>query len=95
MTSPYFFQHADKGWNDKIVFASYCPLGAIGKLFRGNDILMVATYLKTFWNYKPIDWLYYDLQSLAACGYPRHNCESKARAVVLGYQPPLFYHKGK
>lgn len=89
------FQHADREWNDGIIYGSYCPLGAIGKLFSHKDILTVATYLKTFWNYKPLDWLYFDLKFLVACTYPQTDCAERANAAVLEYTPSLFSHKGK
>lgn len=88
-------EHANQEWKDGIIFASYCAQGAIGKLFFNKDILTVSTYLKTFWNYKPLDWLYWDLKSLVACGYPRTDCEKKANAAVIEYNTPLFSHKGK
>ncbi|CAK9292948.1 unnamed protein product [Gordionus sp. m RMFG-2023] len=35
----------------------FCPLGSIGKLYRNNEIPLIASYMGLFYLDKPIDWL--------------------------------------
>lgn len=89
------YKYAETEMNDDILIISYCKWGAIGKLFSVKMLPTIVSYLRTFWNYKPLDWLFSDLLHILACRYPPTNCNKDIDAIKKDYHKELFMHDGK
>lgn len=78
-------------------YISFCGLGAIGKLFRRRTLPSYASFLHTFWNAKPLDWLQVDFARSRICSYdePEKICFKRLKTVTPETQPSLFQHIGK
>jgi len=86
-------QHEKKDW----FFLSFCSLGAIGKLFRRRTLPSYASFIHTFWNRKPLDWLQNDYVAAELCSYDEKHeiCIKKIKSHMLSHRPSLFQHMGK
>jgi len=86
-------QHKSRDW----FFLSFCSLGAIGKLFRRRTLPSYASFIHTFWNRKPLDWLQNDYVASELCSYDEkhENCIKQIRSHMVPHRPSLFQHMGK
>jgi len=86
-------QHEKRDW----FFLSFCSLGAIGKLFRRRTLPSYASFIHTFWNRKPLDWLQNDYVAAELCSYDEKHeiCIKKIKSHMLSHRPSLFQHMGK
>lgn len=73
----------------------FSSLGFIGKLFRTSDLPELITYLRVFYNDKPVDWLYIDFLSVQYCDQEKLICVGGSRKIKLRRTPTLFQHVGK
>ncbi|XP_039272564.2 alpha-1,3-mannosyl-glycoprotein 4-beta-N-acetylglucosaminyltransferase A-like isoform X2 [Styela clava] len=79
------------------IYLSFCGLGAIGKLFRRRTLPLYASFIHSFWNAKPLDWLQVDFARSRICSYDEteKTCFKRLKSVTPEAQPSLFQHIGK
>lgn len=83
--------------NEPWTYMSFCGLGAIGKLFRRRTLPAYASFLHTFWNAKPLDWLQVDFARAKICSYDESEklCFKRLKTITPEIHPSLFQHVGR
>ncbi|XP_065324423.1 alpha-1,3-mannosyl-glycoprotein 4-beta-N-acetylglucosaminyltransferase A-like isoform X2 [Gordionus sp. m RMFG-2023] len=74
----------------------FCPLGSIGKLYRNNEIPLIASYMGLFYLDKPIDWLIasYLISRYCTPVIPKTTCDQIILKRVPLHYTSLFQHVG-
>lgn len=92
-----FIQKSDKETRlNPWVMLKLCTLGSVATLFRSSDLPDIVTYLKIFYNDKPIDWLFDEFLGTRYCNYgsSERQCDKQRAKVKRFIDPSLFQHIG-
>ncbi|XP_076799859.1 alpha-1,3-mannosyl-glycoprotein 4-beta-N-acetylglucosaminyltransferase A-like [Clavelina lepadiformis] len=89
-------KEANRRSMENYFYISFCNLGAIGKLFRAETLPSYASFIHTFWNKKPLDWLQLDYVASAVCSYDENaqQCNKRRELKMPPHKPSLFQHIG-
>ncbi|NXC99883.1 MGT4B acetylglucosaminyltransferase, partial [Certhia familiaris] len=74
----------------------FSQLGFIGKLFKSEDLPLIAEFFLMFYKDKPVDWLIDHLLWVKACNPEKDatDCENEKSKLRVRAKPSLFQHMG-
>ncbi|VDO27333.1 unnamed protein product [Haemonchus placei] len=75
----------------------FSTLGAIGRLYRSEDVKYLTYAIALYYRYKPVDWILYSVENSRYCssyGELTH-CKQDRDLCSVTVAPPLFQHIGR
>nr|CAB3263806.1 alpha-1,3-mannosyl-glycoprotein 4-beta-N-acetylglucosaminyltransferase A-like [Phallusia mammillata] len=93
----YLMEFAVEREKDEYIYLSLAKFNSIGKLFRTSTIPKWTSYLMTFYNNKPVDWLMSDYVNIVSC-HPEMkpgDCQTRMNQMKPQFHVGLFQHIGK
>lgn len=85
-------QEATRQW----LYLEFSQLGFIGKMFRTQDLPLVAEFFIMFHKDKPIDWLLDHILWVKVCNPEKDHtdCTRRKESLKRRHRPSLFQHVG-
>ncbi|OQR74436.1 hypothetical protein BIW11_09072, partial [Tropilaelaps mercedesae] len=74
----------------------FCTLGFIGKMFKCVELMKFATYILTFAQDQPVDWILDHYVQTKVCRFDKDakHCRKMKSTIWITHKPSLFQHVG-
>ncbi|XP_022693545.1 alpha-1,3-mannosyl-glycoprotein 4-beta-N-acetylglucosaminyltransferase B-like isoform X2 [Varroa jacobsoni] len=74
----------------------FCTLGFIGKMFKCIELMKFATYILTFAQDQPVDWILDHYVQTKVCRFDKDakHCRKMKSTIWITHKPSLFQHVG-